>query len=123
MIRLTPRSTRTDTLFPYTTLFRSDTGRRKILCPHQYSPELHTSCHSRSIECFGNGFAEDQGIHDVLDVLVDSTAIVVSWALRSDEPTSELQSLMRISYAVFSFKKKTSTTPVRDTTYYEHTLI
>src|SRR3546814_17865445 len=72
MIRRPPRSTRTDTLFPYTTLFRSD-------APHRPAPALPArwiSC-ARSV-CFR----------------------------RSEEHTSELQSLMRISYAVFCLKKK-----------------
>src|SRR3546814_948667 len=75
MIRRPPRSTRTDTLFPYTTLFRSRTGRAPLRVrrsrmrrPHRAAGELH----------------------------------------RSEEHTSELQSLMRISYAVFCLKKKKS---------------
>src|SRR3546814_2659320 len=78
MIRRPPRSTRTDTLFPYTTLFRS---RR---------------------------------------VLFDAGNSRLKWAVvedghwqRSEEHTSELQSLMRISYAVFCLKKKTATTTRR----------
>src|SRR3546814_14760661 len=71
MIRRPPRSTRTDTLFPYTTLFRSglpgqDHRRKSIYCVF-----LHSACQTRS-----------------------------------EEHTSELQSLMRISYAVFCLKKK-----------------
>src|SRR3546814_8683063 len=70
MIRRPPRSTRTDTLFPYTTLFRSRTGDRKTLA---WIPLVPAQPVSRS---------------------------------RSEEHTSELQSLMRISYAVFCLKKK-----------------
>src|SRR3546814_7782621 len=79
MIRRPPRSTRTDTLFPYTTLFRSVSGRRD-----------HRGC----------GFpAADMGAsHNDLAV----GRLIV----RSEEHTSELQSLMRISYAVFCLKKK-----------------
>src|SRR3546814_17794733 len=84
MIRRPPRSTRTDTLFPYTTLFRSHLGVLVAL---------------------------------VLLLRRDWTAIgwaaattgalaLVSGSLRSEEHTSELQSLMRISYAVFCLKKK-----------------
>src|SRR3546814_5153861 len=73
MIRRPPRSTRTDTLFPYTTLFRSDSVPAGV----DYLP---------------------------LDVRLDADW---SSALRSEEHTSELQSLMRISYAVFCLKKKT----------------
>src|SRR3546814_10883643 len=70
MIRRPPRSTRTDTLFPYTTLFRSPAG-------------LHAS--NRSSRSWRDRPA---------------------WPPRSEEHTSELQSLMRISYAVFCLKKK-----------------
>src|SRR3546814_3544689 len=76
MIRRPPRSTRTDTLFPYTTLFRSNPrSRRKDqwLCRNQII--------FRNVLCRYSGH-------------------------RSEEHTSELQSLMRISYAVFCLKKK-----------------
>src|SRR3546814_5652707 len=79
MIRRPPRSTRTDTLFPYTTLFRSSALRG-----HQ--------SHQHDVA----GFV---GLGDVgvgLDEIGE----------RSEEHTSELQSLMRISYAVFCLKKK-----------------
>src|SRR3546814_20783487 len=68
MIRRPPRSTRTDTLFPYTTLFRSQRGAYDSRCPKTEVPVYGTD--------------------------------------RSEEHTSELQSLMRISYAVFCLKKK-----------------
>src|SRR3546814_8994900 len=80
MIRRPPRSTRTDTLFPYTTLFRS--GKRHdpgVIDDHVDPPE-----------------PLDSKVDQVLDIL----------ATRSEEHTSELQSLMRISYAVFCLKKK-----------------
>src|SRR3546814_2550447 len=76
MIRRPPRSTRTDTLFPYTTLFRSSPGGT----PSGSSRPTSASC------CPG------------------PTAPPTTW--RSEEHTSELQSLMRISYAVFCLKKK-----------------
>src|SRR3546814_2276850 len=96
MIRRPPRSTRTDTLFPYTTLFRSfydethealaQSVRRFVareIAPHidrwEAEGELPRDLHIK---------ASDAGI------------------LRSEEHTSELQSLMRISYAVFCLKKK-----------------
>src|SRR6056297_4087560 len=74
MIRRPPRSTRTDTLFPYTTLFRSRTRRS-----HRESPWLRPCSRACS---------------------------------RSEEHTSELQSLRRISYAVFCLKKKKQTKPL-----------
>src|SRR3546814_8575051 len=87
MIRRPPRSTRTDTLFPYTTLFRS-LGRDsiKLLC----SSSTCTSNFSKALYCFCNG----------------SNLSQFSTHHRSDEHTSELQSLMRISYAVFCLKTK-----------------
>src|SRR3546814_7080803 len=81
MTRRTPRSTRTDTLLPYTTLFRSRTRR-------QGSAE---------------GAARVQGV----DERADAPALAPDRRRRrSEEHTSELQSLMRISYAVFCLKKK-----------------
>src|SRR3546814_2389466 len=76
MIRRPPRSTRTDTLFPYTTLFRS---RCEV-----------------DMEEDGSGASEDG-------------AGATHQKGRSEEHTSELQSLMRISYAVFCLKKKNTT--------------
>src|SRR3546814_8381670 len=78
MIRRPPRSTRTDTLFPYTTLFRS-TGAADVLA-----------------EPTSWFFYNDE--NDSIDNSLGSF-------VRSDEHTSELQSLMRISYAVFCLKK------------------
>src|SRR3546814_10759075 len=111
MIRRPPRSTRTDTLFPYTTLFRS-----------LYPETIHLVAR------------EDAGIKSVADLrgkrvsldepgsgtLVDAQIVLAAYGLteddveaeylkpgpRSEEHTSELQSLMRISYAVFCLKKK-----------------
>src|SRR3546814_6445477 len=84
MIRRPPRSTRTDTLFPYTTLFRS---RGERLC--------------RSPFCL----LPDEGLFPMLNRYFA--------LLRSEEHTSELQSLMRISYAVFCLKKKKIKTEIR----------
>src|SRR3546814_6605475 len=88
MIRRPPRSTRTDTLFPYTTLFRSDqkTGRRR-------------SRH-RLREAASGLLAARQG---------DPARPGSPRQRRSEEHTSELQSLMRISYAVFCLKKQKKT--------------
>src|SRR3546814_2391245 len=74
MIRRPPRSTRTDTLFPYTTLFRSLARRPDVMEAEQN--------------------------------LVSANARIGVAKARSEEHTSELQSLMRISYAVFCLKKK-----------------
>src|SRR3546814_10717025 len=93
MIRLPPRSTRTDTLFPYTTLFRSRMSG-------------HMSTLTAAINQFGLRLNDLAG-RDYSD---DLAKIDKSWKKareRSEEHTSELQSLMRISYAVFCLKKKT----------------
>src|SRR3546814_6481512 len=93
MIRRPPRSTRTDTLFPYTTLFRS--GRR---VGGVFS---HVHGVGRSIFRGYNGV-----IHCSADILTGGVISASSETQRSEEHTSELQSLMRISYAVFCLKKK-----------------
>src|SRR3546814_1374989 len=93
MIRRPPRSTRTDTLFPYTTLFRSLAARAGALgrvglavVPHLgrtlFGSAVHATADGRVARCY----VRDRD--------------------RSEEHTSELQSLMRISYAVFCLKKK-----------------
>src|SRR3546814_4103816 len=94
MVRRPPRSTRTDTLFPYTTLFRSitdDRGQRGA----------YLVAHIGQKRALGLiGFIRFAARHFQL-------ASAQCHALRSEEHTSELQSLMRISYAVFCLKKKT----------------
>src|SRR3546814_6826128 len=91
MIRRPPRSTRTDTLFPYTTLFRSPRSRR----PAPTQPPLHAVAAGGCTHRFRRRVPE--WLHTTSH-------------RRSEEHTSELQSLMRISYAVFCLKKKTQTT-------------
>src|SRR3546814_7666347 len=96
MIRRPPRSTRTDTLFPYTTLFRS---------------RVETTC-----RLGGSGTSDNRGFlwilmnfcfvgaHFTADVRARRRPFFLA-CFRSEEHTSELQSLMRISYAVFCLKK------------------
>src|SRR3546814_1834395 len=96
MIRRPPRSTRTDTLFPYTTLFRS---AHTHLVPHLALVDGRFQAISRGVleEINGGGL-----------VVVVVVALRFEFGQhRSEEHTSELQSLMRISYAVFCLKKKT----------------
>src|SRR3546814_7670560 len=98
MIRRPPRSTRTDTLFPYTTLCRSpvkfsDTPGRLRRPP----PMLGEHSEEILAELGYDGGAID--------------AMRADGAIRSEEHTSELQSLMRTSYAVFCLKKKIHQTP------------
>src|SRR3546814_3553542 len=98
MVRRPPRSTRTDTLFPYTTLFRSGRHRAAV---EQRSESLAE--HS--------GAGRRQQAHAALDAAtvvgalqqVDGMERIED--VRSEEHTSELQSLMRISYAVFCLQK------------------
>src|SRR3546814_2316816 len=86
MIRRPPRSTRTDTLFPYTTLFRSIASIGSLIWRHPLADvAAKTAAPIGATFCF---------------------LALVTGSLRSEEHTSELQSLMRISYAVFCLKKK-----------------
>src|SRR3546814_8136040 len=109
MIRRPPRSTRTDTLFPYTTLFRS---RKQDILLHFGAVDWHA-------EVFVNGqkAGEHKGgfdpftfnISSLLEGRGEQELVIRVWDPtndRSEEHTSELQSLMRISYAVFCLKKK-----------------
>src|SRR3546814_1829791 len=94
MTRRPPRSTRTDTLFPYTTLFRSSADRSaepprlEIVRVHQPEADVDSLC----------------------TALAALPPLVPIDILRSEEHTSELQSLMRISYAVFCLKEKKTLT-------------
>src|SRR3546814_4484589 len=97
MIRRPPRSTRTDTLFPYTTLFRSEdrpTGRQGA------DSVRFGRLHPRSRRNHAGKDRLGQGAQDA------SPRADRGLCRRSEEHTSELQSLMRISYAVFCLKKK-----------------
>src|SRR3546814_4244302 len=101
MIRRPPRSTRTDTLFPYTTLFRSIGARGvKDRAAHPVDP-----AHRLAVEPAGIG--RDASRIGGIDPQKALPAASESEHFRSEEHTSELQSLMRISYAVFCLKKKT----------------
>src|SRR3546814_6394991 len=96
MIRRPPRSTRTDTLFPYTTLFRS-----RAVHPHDLAIRpgmLHLG------QPVLDGVVAADAVKDVLEGM--PVLFAVGKLDRSEEHTSELQSLMRISYAVFCLKKK-----------------
>src|SRR3546814_5777711 len=96
MIRRPPRSTRTDTLFPYTTLFRS--FQASAFLP---SYGLAEATLAVSIMPPGEGI-----VVELVEETELSGAAGDSSVSRSEEHTSELQSLMRISYAVFCLKKK-----------------
>src|SRR3546814_1074317 len=100
MIRRPPRSTRTDTLFPYTTLFRSPRALRRKARPALVYPR-GLRMNDTPETCPETGFAELVAATNY-SFLRGETRFG-----RSEEHTSELQSLMRISYAVFCLKKKT----------------
>src|SRR3546814_3121617 len=108
MLRRPPRSTRTDTLFPYTTLFRSLAGRElqvdaidrgeRFASRTEFGAQIpdgekRRGCHEFSFPASPGADRECRAGHH---------------RARSEEHTSELQSLMRISYAVFCLKKKTN---------------
>src|SRR3546814_5601174 len=96
MIRRPPRSTLTDTLFPYTTLFRSVPVDR-----------AHPALFERGGEPIDMDCAQVADVSHVQRVIAKpGEEQAVGIYIRSEEHTSELQSLMRISYAVFCLKKK-----------------
>src|SRR3546814_1220674 len=109
MIRPPPRSTRTDTLFPYTTRFRS--VRRQVLCrgrqrlPPVGEPQQAKPRHRPEIPERLRRRAQARGGERRRGGEFPSRRARSS-GVRSEEHTSELQSLMRISYAVFCLKKK-----------------
>src|SRR3546814_8236018 len=109
MIRRPPRSTRTDTLFPYTTLFLSaQKGGGRGALPSgsisvsksgtQFDNLNHGASEGRSVD---TNSTSSSGVNDE-----HTNGSGASMSDRSEEHTSELQSLMRISYAVFFLKKK-----------------
>src|SRR3546814_2112169 len=110
MIRRPPRSTRTDTLFPYTTLFRSH------LRPLDRAPCISAVRLRRNR---GPGRGSHDLRHDIAGRRRGGASprrprrLLTRCGSRSEEHTSELQSLMRISYAVFCLKKKKKNTTQR----------
>src|SRR3546814_9806453 len=120
MIRRPPRSTRTDTLFPYTTLFRSFEcpehvvghdvqGLRNVVRTAALMFDEHRGAVDQDVEIVDRGEAIFRVGRNMDGNFSVRTDIVDRLQARSEEHTSELQSLMRTSYAVFCFKKKTKT--------------
>src|SRR3546814_7783725 len=121
MIRRPPRPTLTDTLFPYTTLFRSaagtaadevaDTGEQvadEVGAEDRLAAADAEILHD-TLAVDGRGRGDDHPLSSpvcALAVVGHVSMRYRKFASRSEEHTSELQSLMRISYAVFCFKKK-----------------
>src|SRR3546814_7570336 len=115
MIRRPPRSTRTDTLFPYTTLFRSVSGDQAAVWLHQgalsrLGEEHRADVHAVRLVEPVDGATTVAGCCRVVASsdrqMAAKAAAEERKTARSEEHTSELQSLMRISYAVFCLKKK-----------------
>src|SRR3546814_10539410 len=126
MIRRPPRSTRTDTLFPYTTLFRSpaEPAAPRVEFAHGYGPGGALEQEGdREHDIVDRGIAQRFGIEDVNPPLVnrdarpdresqdrdDERPEIQLAPVRSEEHTSEIQSLMRSSYAVLCLKKQKTT--------------
>src|SRR3546814_8322718 len=119
MIRLPPRSTRTATLFPYTTLFRSPGRFHEIYieadvatCERRDPKGLYKRARAGEI-------AQFTGVSAPYEPPV-APDLVVDTATRSEEHTSELQSLMRTSYAVFCLKKKKKNKTTQSSQHYTH---
>src|SRR3546814_3668767 len=132
MVRRPPRSTLTDTLVPYATLFRSPLPQGR----HTGGPTdvfgfgiaatrnaAHNGCRREDLECAAHSSSGRAMPPRLLKLFLGLVAYGVSmvmmlqsdlglmpWDVRSEEHTSELQSLMRISYAVFCLKKKKNNT-------------
>src|SRR3546814_10367277 len=107
MIRRPPRSTRTDTLFPYTTLFRSGIKPRPIIL--RLCLPKNNTIEPSPIPPWAVVLTRHGGTCPAACRKTENS--------RSEEHTSELQSLMRISYAVFCLKKKKKTTHNTQHTY------
>src|SRR3546814_1843415 len=121
MIRRPPRSTRTDTLFPYTTLFRSG---RNLLILKAWQPQ-QANDQPKDQDKVANSSnplmqpmvrARTRGAQTAHAAKFSTSAHqMLPGKMRSEEHTSELQSLMRISYAVFCLKKKKKTQSLHHT--------
>src|SRR3546814_7826099 len=104
MILRTPRYTPTDTLFPYTTLFRAEDVEGEALATLVVN-KIRGTFKSAAVKAPGFGERRKAMLQDMA-ILTGGQVITEG---RSEEHTSELQSLMRLSYAVFCLKKKTHT--------------
>src|SRR3546814_8382202 len=112
MIRRPPRSTRTYTLFPYTTLFRS-TGRPTVVGYTSNDLNNWADLIARSLSA--GGVRSSDKVHVAYGYGLFTGGLGAHY--RSEEHTSDLQSLMRISYAVFCLKKKNQKEINHATTY------
>src|SRR3546814_2412155 len=110
MERRPPRSTRTDTLFPYTTLFRSegDAEGEAVAAPRIAGVDIVAAPGQRDRQAI-IVIGKAEPVANRLEPVAGAERVLLRARQRSEEHTSELQSLMRISYAVFCLKKKTKT--------------
>src|SRR3546814_7545948 len=124
MIRRPPRSTRTDTLFPYTTLFRSGVARRRI-GEHRQGRAVKDEAKDKHGDRSRDTTDDETGHAHSPHLLRGKNhrralRLPTQSSYRSEEHTSELQSLMRHSYAVFCLKKQkhihTQCTQIKHTT-------
>src|SRR3546814_8283920 len=113
MILLPPISTRTDTLFPYTTLYRSSLWKRQLGSCRNSSRIAQRTVHNQNPLGIAMGSRSSGRIGQQKESAVDTSPAMPT--SRSEEHTSEIQSLMRISYAVFCLKKKKETTKQHST--------
>src|SRR3546814_1623090 len=106
IIRRPPRSTRTDTLFPYTTLFRAKALIALYAAEADFEFRIVDADHPENVEVVQSAgpLAKFPVLRDGENLLFESTTIIEY--VRSEEHTSELQSIMRISYAAFCLKQK-----------------
>src|SRR3546814_8071793 len=105
IIRRPPRSTRTDTLFPYTTLFRST-----AMLVRTFQIDIGLRCEAIGVERFRNHRLEHALVCDAgIEPHVERIRALLELCGRSEEQPSELQSLMRSSYAGFCLRKKNTT--------------
>src|SRR3546814_5559796 len=123
MIPRPPRSTRTDTLFPYTTLFRSHRARLHVIAvgrradpaapEHVVGFACPEAAQDRDFRRRTRGALKD--VEGGVQARIHAARIALAMvSQRSEEHTSELQSLMRISYAVFCLKKKKHKTHIHN---------
>src|SRR3546814_9838668 len=120
MIRRPPRSTRTDTLFPYTTLFRSAVAAFGDF-GHEHDDGRGDQVFRDEPEHPSTPWSIDQLPRSVRPYACTSSTNTFTCSGRSEEHTSELQSLMRISYAVFCLKKKNTQNETKNHSLQTHT--
>src|SRR3546814_1252755 len=112
MILRPPRSTRTDTLFPYTTLFRSAVALPYLLIQVRFAARRTSTMRTGATRTSFIALAVSLSL---LPLSAARAFVGAACGERSEEHTSELQSLMRISYAVFCLKKKKKQTKINAT--------